>query len=129
MKEYKFNLNGNYIERFFSPVRDKVGIIQILIECIKYMILNPSVIEDNVKGKIILRVEKMSRLFFFTEDKFFSINFPFFVKKVDEGYCFSSNYISNIGNTAKLAQELQTASLCHHSFALSSCFCVAPKGR
>ncbi|MCI5147778.1 MAG: hypothetical protein D3923_20135, partial [Candidatus Electrothrix sp. AR3] len=24
---------------------------------------------------------------------------------------------------------LQTASLCHHSFALSSCFCVAQKGR
>ncbi|RWX52344.1 hypothetical protein VU01_10182 [Candidatus Electrothrix marina] len=32
-------------------------------------------------------------------------------------------------NTAKLARELQAASLCHHPFGLSICFCVARKGR
>ncbi|MCH9740954.1 MAG: hypothetical protein K0U38_08970, partial [Epsilonproteobacteria bacterium] len=40
-------------------------------------------------GKIILKIDKMNRLFFFTNKKYFSIVFPFFVIKEEEDYLFS----------------------------------------
>lgn len=49
-----------------------------------------------VKGKMILSVDKMSRLFFFSETKYFSINFPFFINDSGDKIIFYSNNISDI---------------------------------
>ncbi len=104
MKEYKFNLNQLFVEKFFQPIRSKVDVIQVLLETIKYMILNPSIKKSDIQGKIILKIEKMSRLFFFTENKFFSISFPFSVGYKNETYSFSSKHIKNID--AKLIEQI-----------------------
>lgn len=87
-KKYEFDIDKAYLDRFFSPVRDKVKIIELLMESIRYMTLNPSVSEENKAGKIIIQIEKMSRLFFFTKEKSFSIAFPFFISNENNEYRF-----------------------------------------
>lgn len=38
----------------------------------------------------------MSRLFYFTKDKYFSVNFPFAATETEEGLIYSSEHISDI---------------------------------
>jgi len=91
MKIYEFKLNEAYLKRFFpeSRVKSKAQIIEILMESINYMMLNPNVADDKIQGKIILIKDKMSRLFFFKDKKYYSIVFPFFVTYDDGTYSFS----------------------------------------
>jgi hypothetical protein len=96
MKVYEFNLNQSLLDKFFIPVRDRAMVIEILMESIKLMLLNPTIKATDIKGKIFLKVEKMSRLFFFQKDKYFSIVFPFFVSKDNEKFKFYSNLARNI---------------------------------
>lgn len=96
MKEYKFLLTQNYIDKYFSPIRERVNIIELLMESIKYMLINPKIDPKNKKGEMVLKIDKMSRLFYFSENKYFSIVFPFFVKEIDSKYTFYTNFISNI---------------------------------
>lgn len=89
MKVYEFKISKIFLNIFFRPIRNKAEIIELLMEAINYMILNRSVSEEDTYGKIILKIDKMSRLFFFTKDKYFSIIFPFFATREDNKYSFS----------------------------------------
>ena len=89
MKIYEFNISQVYLDKFFKPIRNKAEVIEVLMETIRYMILNPTIKEEDRIGKIILKIDKMNRLFFFKEEKYFSIVFPFFAIKEEEGYLFS----------------------------------------
>lgn len=95
MIEYYFDIEESYMDRFFHPVKNKLQVIELLMNSIKYMLLNPSVKESDKKGSIILRIDKMSRIFFIKSDKFFSITFPFYVKK-DDSYSFNFKNEMNI---------------------------------
>ena len=99
MKKYTFNISAMYIDKFFSPVRHKTEVINILMESIRYMILNPQIEDVNSSGKIVLVVDKMSRLFFFKEDKFFSINFPFYVSNDSSFFSFKYKNICDIDSS------------------------------
>jgi hypothetical protein len=59
------------------------------MEAIRYMLLNPNVNTEDIAGKIILKIDKMNRLFFFSSKKYFSIVFPFFSIKEEDNYIFS----------------------------------------
>ena len=87
MIEYTFDIDESYMDRFFKPIKNKIQIIELLMNSIKYMLINPTIKESNAKGKIIVRIDKMSRIFFVKSDKYFSIMFPFYIKK-NEGYSF-----------------------------------------
>lgn len=91
MKTYEFNINKAYLGKFFPKkrVKTKADIIEILMETIRYMLLNPLVTEEESSGKLILQIDKMSRLFFFSDKKYFSIVFPFFVSFQEDMYNFS----------------------------------------
>lgn len=91
MKLFEFNLNEAYLKKFFpeSRVKTKAQIIEILMEAINYMTLNPTVPVNKIQGKIILIKDKMSRLFFIKDKKYFSIAFPFFVTNDENIYTFS----------------------------------------
>ncbi|MBO2634392.1 hypothetical protein I6M48_18140 [Shewanella algae] len=65
------------MDKFFSPIKNKVHIIELLMNSIKYMLINPEVSKGNSKGKIVLKIDKMSRIFYVKSDKIFSIAFPF----------------------------------------------------
>ena len=98
MKEYEFNLDEIALRNFFIAIRSKVHVIEILMEALKYMIINPAIKRDEIKGKMILKIDKMSRIFFFRQDKYFSLAFPFFVILEDKKYTFSSNLVNKIDN-------------------------------
>jgi len=90
-KEYFFNFSEAYLEKFFPKrrIKTKAEIIEILMETIRYMLLNPKIPEENSVGTVILKIDKMSRLFFISKHKYYSIVFPFFVTFQEDKYSFS----------------------------------------
>lgn len=104
MKLYSFELDERDVDVLFSPIRTKFDIITILMKSIKIMITDEYITKKDFKGKIILRIDKMSRLFFFTQKKYFSISFPFKVNKLGESINFSSKYIDSIDS--KLTSDI-----------------------
>ena len=117
MTEYKFDIDASYMDRFFKPIKNKVQVIELLMHSIKYMLLNPVVKQSDSQGKILLRKDKMSRLFFVKADKYFSIAFPFYIKKEDDAFTFSFNNLMNIDS--RLTSEV--LSLVEEPSFLSSC--------
>lgn len=91
MKKYDFNLSKVINSKVFPHyrIKTKAHIIEILMEATRFILLqnDPDFIveEDNAVGKMVLCIDKMSRLFLFVDDKYYSIVFPFhFIEKDDE---------------------------------------------
>lgn len=65
-------------DSLFKPIRDKVDYVKILMIIINFFLLRdhlkPS---EYIDAKII--IDKMSRIFIYDKDKYFSISFPFIV--------------------------------------------------
>jgi len=91
MKQYSFNLDLRQTNNFFSPIREKRQIISLLMKTIKLMLINQPLQDVDHGGEIVLVVSKMSRLFYFSESKYFSISFPFSVIENDGELNFTFN--------------------------------------
>jgi len=106
MKKYKFNISKNVLTKFFPEqrVKDKAQIIEILMETVRYMLINPEISDEESVGKIILYIDKMSRLFFFKEKKYFSIVFPFLTSEQDGRLSFS--FQNEIDVTSRLISKV-----------------------
>jgi len=125
MKIYEFYISEPYLNKFFTPIRSKAEVIEVLMEAIRYMILNPNVEEENRVGKIILRIDKMKRLFFFADEKYFSIVFPFLAtKEYDENYLFS--FENKIEINSRLISQVISIIKCDEFKAHCSLDFVAP---
>ena len=99
MKYFEFNIDKRQAEWIFSPLRSKVDVIQLLMKTIKLILVHEHIDPSLVHGKIMLCVSKMSRLFYCSDKKCFSINFPFTVISNDHGsLVFQSKYIDDINN-------------------------------
>jgi len=98
MKRYEFELGMNIIKKFFPHyrIKDKLDVTRILLEAIRFMLVWPNVPKENTVGRLILYIDKMSRLFFISKNKYYSIVFPFLVKKVEEKFFFSLKNIVEI---------------------------------
>jgi len=92
MKQYSFNLSKAINKKVFPHyrIKTKAHIIEILMEVTRFMLLqNDSdfiVDDDNSIGKMILYIDKMSRLFFFNDKKYYSIVFPFHFLEKENKY-------------------------------------------
>lgn len=95
MNEYKFVIDVSYMDKFFSPIKNKIQLIELLMNSVKYMILNPPVKEDRARGNMVLITGQMSRLFFFKDNKYFTVTFPFSVN-YEDAYFFSFKNKMNI---------------------------------
>ena len=95
-KSYEFLLDEFQVGVFFSSIRSKKEVIALLMRSLKLIAAYEQPDREIVKGKMTLSVEKMSRLFFFSETKYFSINFPFFVDDSSDKLIFYSNHIDDI---------------------------------
>lgn len=91
MKKHSFNLSKVIYNKLFPHyrIKTKAHVIEILMEATRFMLLqNDSdfiVDNDNSMGTMLLYIDKMSRLFFFDDKKYYSIVFPFhFLKKEDK---------------------------------------------
>ena len=96
MKRYSYNIARWNSDEIFSPIRSKKDSIRLLMKTLKLMITNQEVPEHQIIGQLVLVISKMSRLFYFSKSKYFSINFPFFVTETDSGLIYYSNHISDI---------------------------------
>ena len=77
MKYYEYKIHPYEMDIFFKAIREKVDTISILMAAIKSMLIqNP---QDNISNtdKMVLCIDKMSRLFFISEKKIYTITFPF----------------------------------------------------
>ena len=88
MKRYEFNIHKGLIEKFFPKkrIKTKAQIIEVLMGSIQLILQNNKVSKEKIAGKIILIVDKMSRLFFISENKYYSIAFPFFIEEADNKF-------------------------------------------
>jgi len=91
MKFYKFDISERYIEGFFIPIRKKTSVIKVLMKALQYMFINPSVPQEKIVGKLLVQVDKMSRLFFITDGKYYSIVLPCTITEKDNIYNFKFN--------------------------------------
>ncbi|HDR7852017.1 hypothetical protein [Bacillus paranthracis] len=83
MKEFKVNMTKRVSELASNPIRTKNHVIMLLLEAIP--LLTYGEIEERTDAnQIILRIDKMKRLFFVLDEKIFSFNFPFSVEIVTE---------------------------------------------
>lgn len=96
MKRYEFKIARWNEDEIFSSIRSKKDSIRILMKALKIMIINQEVSEEDSIGNMVLLVSKMSRLFFFSADKFFSITFPLTVSESSHGLSYSSRHISDV---------------------------------
>lgn len=64
----------------FSSIRDKCDYVRILVHSARYLLLEYSSHRTPISSIMKLVVDKMSRLFFYKGDKYFSISFPLSVE-------------------------------------------------
>jgi hypothetical protein len=77
MKEISFSIDEISATQFFKPIRCKADSILLLMNSIKHMLIGNRVTQNDARGRMLLRISKMSRLLYFTQQKQFSICFPF----------------------------------------------------
>lgn len=76
MKEYKVELTNDIESIIKCAIRDKKDIIKLLLESITLLTYGEKV-ERPAKSYMVLRVDKMKRLFFVQDSKITTFSFPF----------------------------------------------------
>lgn len=76
---FQIEIDPASISIFFPPnrIKEKIQIIEILLEALRYILNGERKSIIRKQQKIIFHKEKMSRIFFVNENKTYSINFPF----------------------------------------------------
>lgn len=94
MKYFCYELTGDLYEQASRPIRKKEDVLSLLVSTIKVLVSMPVSEESSIRyaNKVILFVDRMSRLFFCTENKIFTINFPFSVSVFEEAETLKVSY-------------------------------------
>ncbi len=96
MKVYQQNIFPFQEKDFFSPIRNKIDFVKILVLSARQFLFDSEFDDIQSYSMMKLVVDKMSRLFFYTEDKYFSISFPFTVKLEDDNIKEFATYSGNV---------------------------------
>jgi hypothetical protein len=123
LKTIEYKLGCWEVDWMFSPLRTKNQVIELLMKSIKLMLVGDQLEASEAKGKMVLVVSKMSRLFFFTENKYFSITFPFYVSFQDSKIYFSSKGGLSIDN--KVTSEVLSIINNKNSFNSDNIYALA----
>lgn len=110
MKEFKVKMTKRLADLATNHIRTKNHVIMLLLEAIPILTYGETV-ERTTDESMILRIDKMKRIFFVFEKKIFSFNFPFNVEEVIEGEENLVIYdpITNLEINAKNYAVLKTA--------------------
>lgn len=89
MKRYDFELDKCTYNLLFPRhlINSKNEILEILMEATRYILVKTPADEGDARllyGKIVLIIDKMSRLFFCSKNKTYSIVFPFTIRDEDK---------------------------------------------
>jgi len=116
MKHYSFNLSQVIYNKVFPDyrVKTKAQIIEILMEMTRFILLqndsNFVVKDSDSKATAVVHVDDMSRLFFFSQNKYYSIVFPFHILEKDGQYQIV--FQSNIEITNRLISQVISTITC-----------------
>ncbi len=83
MKTIEKKVGEFFCEKVLKPVRNKQDIILLLLETLKW-VNNTENEVSNEKGRIIIYIDKMSRIFYETDEKAFSLCFPFSLEEKED---------------------------------------------
>ena len=72
-----------YCNKFSQPIREKKDCILLLLDTLEILVAAMPLNGDE-KAKIVIRNSKMSRAFYFMQDKYYSILFPFSLEEREE---------------------------------------------
>lgn len=100
MKKYVFQIDKYQADWAFAPIRDKKGLIELLVKAVKIMLTPVEVHKDHRAGEMTLLVKKMSRLIFSSSGKMFSVAFPFICTERDGQLFFHSHEHPSIDSKA-----------------------------
>lgn len=89
----EFNVYENFIKNFSFRIDTKKQLIELIMQTIRYILSYKKLSDKNIVGKITIYVDKMSRIFFFIEKKYFSIVLPFLVQEENSELIFSYNRV------------------------------------
>jgi len=112
MKFYTFKIS-EFSKDFFFPkerIKTKFQIINILLEASRYMLSNIEVSQDQIVGEIRIVVDKMNRIFFSSENKCYSIVFPFNVLVEEDNIRLS--FSNNINVDSYIISKAKSAINC-----------------
>lgn len=101
-KQIEFNIGEFFLGKVSKIIRKKEDVIILLLETVKMFSTGIVIPDSERKGKVILKIDKMSRLFFEIENKCFSFNFPFSIKESTEKEIIVYDCILDISLDAKI---------------------------
>ncbi|AZC15600.1 hypothetical protein [Pseudomonas sp. CMR5c] len=104
MKRFTFSIEPWNSDLIFSPVRTKKDIIVLLMKVIKIMDVGPSLAAPPEDEYFELVISHTSRLFFYSEDKHFSIGFPFNATMENEQLIFKS--LSGVAIDSQMTSDI-----------------------
>lgn len=81
MKKITVGIDEYQAKWIFAPIRTRRDALTVLMKTIKVLLLNSSPSKEQTVGEIVLLVAKMSRIFFVSANKVYSIAFPFIVSE------------------------------------------------
>lgn len=77
-----------YGQRFFKPVRETKDVLSLILDTLSF--LSYGSLCEKETGNLFVKIDKMSRVFYQLEDKYFSIAFPFYIEEnegAEGSYC------------------------------------------
>ena len=81
MKTIEIKIGRYFCEKLMKPIRNKRDILLLLLETLKFISSNLLTEEAGEKGKVTVCIDKMSRVFYIVEGKYFSLLFPFSIEE------------------------------------------------
>ena len=87
MKKIQLSFGDYYDTKLMKPLRKQEECVSLILELLNILLVGDMI--GNEKGVIIINVDKMSRLFCFSDNKYFSMVFPFDIEITEEK---SNNY-------------------------------------
>jgi hypothetical protein len=117
MKYYEYKIHSYEMNIFFKAIREKVDTISILMAAIKSMLIQ--IPQDNINNdnKMVLCIDKMSRLFFISEKKIYTITFPFSaIQQENRHLIFNSDLFGTIDS--QVATSIQNIANSTHEIEL-----------
>jgi len=87
-KQFEFEIANDMHNIVFSVnnlIKTKMQLLDILLRSIRYIMYYPNIQKNKVAGKIIIIVDKMSRIFFFSNNKvkYYTIPLPMTIMKTN----------------------------------------------
>lgn len=76
-KKIEMPINNYILSKLEKPIRNKNDVIILLLETMNFFLAGNLIQNKYEKRKVIIYVDKMSRIIYELENKIFSINFPF----------------------------------------------------